>query len=106
MFVVEALQIPLTQDANGVIRVSGTRIPLETLIMAFKQGDTAEEIAQKYPALNLVDIYAVIAYYLGHREQADRYITEQEKETQAVRKEVETRCNPYGIRERLLARRA
>jgi uncharacterized protein (DUF433 family) len=106
MFVVEALQIPLMQDASGVIRVSGTRIPLETLIMAFRQGDTAEEIAQKYLALNLIDIYTVIAYYLGHQEQADRYIAEQEKETQAVRKEVEARCTPYGIRERLLARQA
>ena len=105
MFAAEILKVPLTQDDYDVIRVSGTRMPLESLIFAFKQGDTAEEIAQKYPVLNLTDIYAVIAYYLGHQELVDQYIAEQEKEAQAVRKRVETRCNPHGIRERLLARK-
>ena len=68
MVISETLQIPLTQDERGVIRVRGTRVPLKTMIFAFKQGDTAEEIAQKYPVLNLADIYAVIAYYLAHQE--------------------------------------
>lgn len=104
--VTQTLQVPLAQDEHGVIRVSGTRIPLETLIFAFKQGDTAEEIAQKYPILNLTDIYAVITYFLGHQELVDQYMAGQEKEAQAVRQKVETRCNPHGIRERLLARQA
>jgi uncharacterized protein (DUF433 family) len=106
MFVAQALQVPLTQDEHGVIRVSGTRMPLETLIYAFKQGDTAEEIAHKYPILNLTDIYAVITYFLGHQELVDQYMAEKEKEAQIVRKTVEARCNPHGIRERLLARQA
>ena len=106
MFVAETLRIPLTQDNHGAIRVSGTRVTLEILIAAFKQGDTAEEIAQKYPVLSLVDIYAVIAYYLGHQERVDQYMVEQQRESQDIRKMAETRCSPDGIRERLLARRA
>jgi uncharacterized protein (DUF433 family) len=105
MVVVETLRVPLTQDDHGVLRVSRTRIPLETVISAFKQGDTAEEIAQKYPVLNLTDIYAVIAYYLGHQETVEQYIAGQKEEAQALRKMVEARCSPYGIRERLLAHR-
>ncbi|MEI8133410.1 MAG: DUF433 domain-containing protein [Leptolinea sp.] len=106
MVISETLQVPLTADARGVIRVGATRVPLQTLIFAFKQGDTAEEIAQKYPILNLTDIYAVIAYYLGHQEPVEQYLAEQQKEAHALRKLVETRCPPDGIRERLLARRA
>ncbi|MEI8131154.1 MAG: DUF433 domain-containing protein [Leptolinea sp.] len=106
MFVAHALQVPLTQDEHGAIQVSGTRIPLETMIIAFNQGDTAEEIAQKYPILSLADIYAVIAYYLGHQALVNQYLLEQRQEAHIVRKMVETRCNPYGIRERLLARQA
>jgi hypothetical protein len=41
--------IPLHVDANGVIRVSGTHVPLDTLVSAFSEGATAEEITQQYP---------------------------------------------------------
>ena len=105
MAITETLQIPLTQDDMGVIRVGGTRVTLDTLVSAFNRGDTAEEIAQQYPVLHLNDIYAVIAYYLGHKEPLDKYLVEQKVESQTNRALVEARCPPDGIRDRLLARR-
>jgi hypothetical protein len=33
-------------DENGVVRVAGTRVTLDTLIAAFNTGATSEEIAQ------------------------------------------------------------
>jgi len=54
--------IPLQADADGVIRVAGTRVTLETLIAAFSDGATAEEIVQQYPSLTLADVYSVIGY--------------------------------------------
>ena len=55
--------LPLTTDDDGVIRVGGTRVTLDTLIAAFTEGATAEEIAQQYPSVRLADIYSVIGYY-------------------------------------------
>jgi len=59
--------VPIETDADGVIRVGKTRVTLDTLITAFNDGATAEEIAQQYPAVSLADVYAVIAYYLKRR---------------------------------------
>ena len=56
---------PISRDGDGVVRVGGTRVRLETVIGAYENGCTPEEILFKYPALNLPDSYAVIAYYLA-----------------------------------------
>jgi uncharacterized protein (DUF433 family) len=96
---------PIRADDNGVLRVGGTRVRLETIVNAFKSGSAAEEILLKYPSLNLTDIYAVITYYLWSREEVDAYLEERRHVEEAVRRENETRFPPAGVRERLLARR-
>ncbi len=103
--VLESKPLPLSTDTTGVIRVGNTRVTLETVIGAFKNGATAEQIAQDYPVLDLVDIYAVIAFYLYQPEAVDTYIADQLKEGQQLRAQMEARFDPQGIRERLLARR-
>ncbi len=102
---IEKEKIPLAEDADGVIRVSGTRITLESVIAAFHEGGTAEEISQQYPSLPLADVYAVIGYYLRHRSSVDAYLRGRESDRANAQKENESRFDPGGIRERLLARR-
>ncbi|HET9228608.1 MAG TPA: DUF433 domain-containing protein [Thermoanaerobaculia bacterium] len=96
---------PLTTDTDGVVRVGGTRVTLETLVEAFHEGLTAEEIAQQYPTLALADIYAVIGYYLRRRSDVQEYLEESRRQAAEVRNRNQTRTDPRGIRERLLARR-
>ena len=55
--------IPLAVDIQGVLRVGNTRVTLDTVIAAFADGATAEEIVQQYPSLHLADVYSVIGYY-------------------------------------------
>ena len=50
-------RVPIHTDAHGVVRVAGTRVTLETIVDAFETGATAEEIAQQYPTVPLVDVY-------------------------------------------------
>ncbi|HSH80758.1 MAG TPA: DUF433 domain-containing protein [Herpetosiphonaceae bacterium] len=45
---VEPQPIPLTTSPDGVVRITGTRVPLETVVRAFLQGATPEEIAQDF----------------------------------------------------------
>ena len=97
--------LPLAEDADGVIRVGGTRVTLETVIGAFKDGASAEEIACQYPSAQLADIYAAITYYLRHRAEVEEYLRRQEERSEAVRRENLARFSQQGIRERLLARR-
>ncbi len=48
--------VPLNRDAHGVMRVGGTRVSLDTVIFAFKQGSTPEEIIADYSTLELSDV--------------------------------------------------
>jgi len=41
--------IPLKVDSDGVVRVGGTRVTLDTIVTAFNNGATAEEIVHQYP---------------------------------------------------------
>jgi uncharacterized protein (DUF433 family) len=69
--VVAAQRLPLVTDADGVVRVGSTRVTLDTVVAAFRDGLTAEEIVAQYPALRLADVYQVIGYFLDHEAEVD-----------------------------------
>ena len=96
---------PLEATPDGVVRVGGTRVTLDTVVVAFLEGATAEEIAQQYPALALADIYAAIGYYLRHRPEVEAYLDQRRQTAVRVRGENAARFDPAGIRARLLSRR-
>ena len=96
--------IPLSTDADGVIRVAGSRVTLDTVIDTFMTGATPEEIAQDFPILRLDDVYAVITYYLRHREEVDVYLRERRARAAGLRREIEAHSPQTGLRDRLLAR--
>lgn len=101
----EAKPPPLVTGRDGVVRVSGTRVSLETVVSAFDTGATAEEIVQRYPSLELAAVYAVVAYVLDHRREVSVYVARRHEEARSLQSVVEAYSPPQGIRERLLARR-
>jgi uncharacterized protein (DUF433 family) len=101
----EPLAVPLRQEATGSIRVGNTRVLLELVIQAFRNGATPEAIVQAYDALDLRDVYAVLAYYLAHEAEVDEYVQRRGDEAMAVRREIEAaQPSTVHLRERLLAR--
>jgi uncharacterized protein (DUF433 family) len=98
-------QVPIRTDPDGVIRVGGTRVTLDTVVAAFDAGATAEEIVQQYPSVTLADVYSVIAYYLRHQSNVRAYLAQRQRQSAEVREENERRFDRTGIRDRLLARR-
>jgi uncharacterized protein (DUF433 family) len=92
-------------DHAGVLRVNGTRVSLDSVIFAFNEGSTPEEIAQQYTTLNLADIYAVISYYLQNQAEVSEYLERRKMQRAEVKKEVESQFDPQGIRDRLLDRK-
>jgi uncharacterized protein (DUF433 family) len=98
--------IPLRWSDDRVLLVGRTRVPLETVIESFKEGATAEEIAIRYDALDLADVYSVIGYYLRHRQEVEDYLAGAQQEREAIRQQIEAQFPSIGIRERLTARRA
>jgi uncharacterized protein (DUF433 family) len=101
----EAQVVPLQEDSEGTIRVGGTRVRLDTVIHAFNQGHTAEEIVSNYPSLSLADVYATITYYLNNQDAVNEYVRRREVEATLLREEIESEAGYKIFRERLLARR-
>ena len=97
--------VPLSQDQAGVLRITGTRVSLDSVIYAFNEGATPEEIVQQYPTLDLKDVYAVVSYYLQNQDEVEKYLDERRAERQELKRELEARFDPSGIRQRLLARK-
>ncbi len=97
--------VPLNADAHGVLRVGNTRVSLDTVVYAFNQGSTPEEIVADYSTLGLVDVYAVITYYLQTQAEVGDYLQQHQTQRDELRREVEVRFPQAGLRERLLARR-
>jgi uncharacterized protein (DUF433 family) len=96
----------LREDPDGALRVGESRVLLDLVIRAFQDGATPETIVQRYSTLVLRDVYAVVAYYLGHGRQIDEYLARREREAGAVRQRIERRQGDLSeIRARLQARR-
>ena len=99
----ETVALPLKLDDHGAIRVSDTRVTLDTLIAFYHQGETPEDLHEGFPTVPLADIYAVIAYYLTHQAEIDDYLKRRAEEAERIRQEWETR-NPSPTKADLLAR--
>jgi uncharacterized protein (DUF433 family) len=102
----QAEKIPLWIDTEEVARLGNTRVTLDTVITAFRQGDSPEQIIDSFDVLALADVYAVIAYYLNHREEVEVYLRQQEAAADQVRREIEAhRPDMFTLRARLLERK-
>ena len=56
---------------GGQTRIDGTRITVQRIATLYKQGQSAEEIAQTYPHLSLSQVYAALAYYHANRAEIE-----------------------------------
>ena len=80
---------PLRLDAGGVVRVGNSRISLDFVIEQYDNGMMPEDMVRAYDTLVLADLYAVIAYYLRHRDEVRVYLKRREEEAQALRAKIE-----------------
>lgn len=67
--------------------------------------NTPETIVERFPSLQLADVYAVIASYLRHKMEVDAYLGRRQQEAAEMRAKVEaTQKDRQLIRKRLLKR--
>jgi len=85
-FSTETISAPFKSDTEGVVRVGGTRVTLDTVISAFKNGSTCEEIVFQFPVLKLADVYSAISYYLNHQDAVEAYLEQHERIADKIKK--------------------
>jgi len=102
------MTVPLTTTEFGTIRVGSSRVSLDSVVHHYKQGASAERIAESFPSLDLADIYAVIAYYLVNRDAVEAYLKTQEAQEDALQQRIESDPKQQEatnqLRERIRAR--
>lgn len=81
------------EQIGGAYRVAGSRVSLDSIVYAFRDGQTPENIAQSFPVLTLEQVYGAITYYLSHQAQIDAYIEDGRAEFEAER-EAERKADP------------
>jgi uncharacterized protein (DUF433 family) len=89
------------EDSQGSLRVGSLGVSLDSVVIAFQQGHSAETIQQLYPALSLEELYGAIAYDLANRDAVDRYLERQEQLWARERDRAER--NPSSVVQRLHA---
>lgn len=60
--------------SERAIRVKGTRIGIETIVRDYQLGATPDEIILRYPTLSLLQVYAVLTYYLANQPVVEAYL--------------------------------
>jgi len=99
------VSVPLREEPAGVFRVGQSRVLLELVLRAFKNGATPESIVLSYDTLNLVDVYAVITGYLLNPTPFDEYLRQCDEAASLTRRKIEASQGPQtNLREILLAR--
>ena len=76
-------------DEHGRLRVGRTRVLLDMVVHAYKDGKTAEGIVDSYGSLSLADAYGAIAYYLRHTAEVEEYLRRMDVEAQALHQKLE-----------------
>jgi uncharacterized protein (DUF433 family) len=92
-------------DEGGAVRVGNSRISLDLIVEQYENGMTPEDVVRAYDTMALADVYAVIAYYLRHRDEVRAYLKQREEQAGALRARLEA-DRPRVSREELLARRS
>lgn len=82
--VAAAESIPLFTDAEGTLWIAGSRVTLDAVMELYSSGSTPETIVQRFPDLQLADVYAALAYYLRHQGEIDAYLRSRSGEPQVL----------------------
>jgi uncharacterized protein (DUF433 family) len=91
------------EQRDGNYYVASTRISLDSIVHAFRRGDSPETICQDFELLRLEEVYGAIAYYLANQAEIDANLIRQNEKWAEGRRNAEPL--PANLRERLMRAR-
>ncbi|MFM6382133.1 MAG: DUF433 domain-containing protein, partial [Microcystis panniformis] len=60
--------------------ITGTGTSVRRVVVLYKQGASAEEIARRMSHLSLAQVYAALAYYHANRDEIEADLAEEDAE--------------------------
>ena len=70
---------------EGTYRIDGTRVSLDSVVYAYRRGASPESIQRSFSSLTLEEVHGALAFYLSHKQDVDKYLTEGEEEFEKLR---------------------
>lgn len=67
----------VTRSDAGTWRLTGTRTSLDSVVINFQQGNSAEIIRCSFPTLTLEQVYGAITFYLANKDEVEAYLLRQ-----------------------------
>lgn len=65
---------------GGRLRIDGTRITVNQIVIWYKQGYSPEEIADQYPHIELSQVYTSLAYYHANKKEIETDLVQEQRE--------------------------
>jgi uncharacterized protein (DUF433 family) len=62
------------EERQGVYYIPGTRVSLDSVVYAFREGCSPETIREDFAGLTLAHVYGAIAFYLDRQTEIDAYL--------------------------------
>ena len=72
---------------DGAYRITDSRVSLDSVVYAWRNGASPEAIADMFSVLTLEEIYGAVAFYLANQEEVDEYLRQARIEFDAKRRE-------------------
>ena len=91
------------EQRDGSYCVVGTRISLDSIVHAFRRGESPETICQNFELVRLEEVYGAIAYYLANQADIDAYLARQNEKWAEGKRDAEPL--PANLRGRLMRAR-
>jgi uncharacterized protein (DUF433 family) len=91
------------EERDGSYYIADTRISVDSIVHAFRRGESPETICQNFELLRLEEVYGAIAFYLANRTEIDAYLLRQDQKWTEGRRDSEPL--PVDLREKLMRAR-
>ena len=91
------------EQRDGNYYVAGTRVSLDSIVHAFRRGESPETICQNFELLRLEQVYGAITYYLANRTEIDAYLIHQDEKWAEGKRNSEPL--PDSLRDKLMRAR-
>jgi uncharacterized protein (DUF433 family) len=88
------------EERDGNYYVAGTRVSLDSIVHAFRRGESPETICQNFELLRLEEVYGAITHYLANQSAVDAYLIRQSERWVEGKRTSEPL--PPNLRERLM----
>ena len=68
------------EEREGVYYVPGTRVSLDSIVYAFREGCSPETIREDFEGLTPAHVYGAIAFYLDHQADIEGYLLQRKEQ--------------------------